>query len=263
MMEVSDRVDRQKYRTQEYWEERFQHESQVNEDNENSNGAHEWFSTYHSFSHIVTEICPPDKYKRILVPGNGNSSLCAELVEDYPKSQIIGEDFSPSVIQYMSEKYNEKSNLSWFVGDIRDIQLHGASNTENLLYDMIIEKGVIDALVAGSKSPYASYLDPECLIDVEQTLLSIRKSLHREGRFLSISFASPMIRLPLLSGVFEILVHSYISEMSGFEYYVYECINSICDNDVDFRKNMENEILNSDPVDLPETDPLAIGDVFA
>ena len=73
------------------------------------------------------------------VPGNGNSTLCAELVEDYPKSQIIGEDFSPSVIQHMSEKYQEISNLSWFVGDIRDIQLHKASNNYINIGDSEVE----------------------------------------------------------------------------------------------------------------------------
>ena len=65
-METSDRIDRQKYRTKEYWEERFQEESKVDQNDENTTGAHEWFSTYQSFRHIVTKLCPPIKCKRIL-----------------------------------------------------------------------------------------------------------------------------------------------------------------------------------------------------
>ena len=56
-----DREDRQKYRSQEYWETRFQEES-VNEDA----GQHEWFSSYETFRHLILPICKPEETHSIL-----------------------------------------------------------------------------------------------------------------------------------------------------------------------------------------------------
>jgi len=94
-----------------------------------------------SLRHIVTKACDPSSTKSILVPGNGNSTLSVDLLTDYRESTITSGDFSSVVIQHMSEKYKEHRNLKWVVSDIRDEQ------NENS-YDMIIEKGVIDAIVA-------------------------------------------------------------------------------------------------------------------
>jgi len=244
MTATQNRTDTVKYRTQEYWDERFEEEA------ENVEGSHEWFSSYQTFANLVTLVCPPTSTHTILVPGNGNSTLSFDLISDYPDSKITGSDFSPAVIRHMSHKYAEHSQrLNWLLGDFRDIQ-------EEQTYDLVLEKGVIDALVAGSRSPYAQHLDEECLNDVERALESVRKSLVPcTGCFLSISFASPLIRLKLLEGVFTVRVHSFLSPNTSFEYYMYECRNKEDPNDSNFYKYLKSESsVLIETVSLPEND---------
>ena len=241
MTTSQERLNPQKYRSKEYWEERFQKESKRNEE-----GAHEWFSSYEAFKSIVTSICPPEITRLILVPGNGNSSLCYDLLTDYPESIITGGDYSPSVVECMRTKYSAQSDrLKWIVQDITNIQQDG-------VYDMILEKGVIDALVAGSKNPFPSSLDAGCLEAVEKSVLSIRKALAPGGVFLSISFASSMIRSPLLRGVFEVKLHTFNESWTGFQYTVYECRNTL--TNIDFHKHIKNDLEPVVPVELPEND---------
>ena len=54
-----DIQDRQKFRHREYWDARFEEESQ-------STAWHEWFTSYKSFSHLITPICPPSTTDTIL-----------------------------------------------------------------------------------------------------------------------------------------------------------------------------------------------------
>merc|ERR1711872_918552 len=144
----------------------------------------------------------------------------------------------------MSARYKAyDEQLKWTISDIRSIGEEDA-------FDLILEKGVLDALVAGSRSPWAYELDAECLKDIEQAVLSIKKALKKDGRFLSISFASPMLRLPLLEGVFSVQVHSFISPMTGFEYYLYECRNS--HKQIDFFRHLSHERVDEGPVSMED-----------
>jgi len=230
-----------KYSKQEYWEKRYQEESSGKE------GEHEWFSSYETFRHLITSICAPKYTKKILVPGNGNSTLCSDLLSDYPGSTITGGDYSPTVIKDMSQRYEKhRAHLKWVVNDIRSI---GVEDT----YDLVLEKGVLDALVAGSKSPIASEMDSQCLLDVRDAVTSISKALNKHGRFLSISFASPWLRLPLLKGVFDVQVQSFFSLYTGFEYYLYDCA-PIREEEIDFHKYLKECVHINKPVFMEEND---------
>ena len=145
----SDLEDRQKFRKKEYWDERFLEEEQGNKK------QHEWFSTYSDFRHIVTKISPPKITRNILVLGCGNSTLSADLLSDYTNSIITSHDYSSVVINSMSKKYEKEKRLKWEVCDCRKIP---ASQE----FDLIIEKGVVDALVAGSRSPWSHLAHPRC-----------------------------------------------------------------------------------------------------
>jgi len=106
--------------------------------------------------------------------------------------------------------------------------------------------------------PFPHDLDTQCLKDVERTVLSMRKALRCGGRFLSVSFASPMLRLPLLAGVFRVTVSSFVSPHTGFEYYVYECEDSLKEDQVDFHRYLEAKTVETIPVDIPENDIFSI-----
>ena len=233
----SDRSERTKYREKEYWEQRFEEESHDDE-----SAKHDWFSQYDAFRHHVTKICPPSTIKSILVLGCGNSSLSAELLKDYPQAIITSSDYSPVVINYMKEKYKDIPNLKWSVEDIRDL-----NNSQS--YDMVIEKGVLDALVAGSQSPWPNELDASCKEDVDRAIKSIATVVRDEKRFLSISFASPMLRKPLLLRRFDVTAHSFLGSFTGFEYYVYECkAHGKTDEEIDAENDAAEQLLKTQPI---------------
>merc|ERR1712226_1589189 len=135
---MSDRADRQKFRKQEYWDKRFLDESADDE--------HEWFAEYDQFSALVCAISPPASVRKVLVLGCGNSSLSIDISRDYEDANVTSHDYSAVVIDAMRERYADFKNLQWDVCDCRKIP-------DSPNYDLIIEKGVLDALVAGSRSP--------------------------------------------------------------------------------------------------------------
>ena len=249
----SDLKDRQKFRNKEYWDERFLEEEQGKET------QHEWFSTYSDFRHIVTKIAPPKTTKNILVLGCGNSTLSADLLSDYTNSTITSHDYSSVVINSMRKKYEKESRLKWEVCDCRKIP----ANQEESCFDLIIEKGVVDALVAGSRSPWPDTMDVECRDFVNDTKNSVIPALGEENKnnvFVSISFASPMLRYPLLADSrWGIKKHTFNSSISNFEYYLYECkIGEKDEETMPVPSVRTNESII--PFELPENDILNLSD---
>ena len=100
--------------------------------------------------------------------------------------------------------------------------------------------------------------------DVEQCVLSIKKALKPCGRFLTISFASPMLRGPLLKGVFDVKIHSFNSPGTGFEYYLYECALMKNEDDSDFHRYLEPDVSTTAVtyVEIEENDPLSLVDTY-
>jgi len=233
-----DLADRQKFRTIEYWDKRFLEESK------NPNSTHEWFSTYSDFRKIVTSIAPPSNTETILVLGCGNSTLSYDLLSDYKDSVITSHDYSSVVIESMKNLYKNESRLKWDVCDCRKIP-------KDQKYDFIIEKGVVDALVAGSRSPWPKDMDQECLDFVKETKESV---IDVCDKFISISFTSPMLRYPLIKDDrWGIKKHTFVSTVSNFEYYLYEC--SLGEDDEENIVPISNDYSNVPVVvDLPEND---------
>jgi len=90
-------------------------------------------------------------------------------------------------------------------------------------FDAVIEKGVIDALVAGD-NPWSICDQSKSLI--QNTIESARKA---SNKFISISFHSPIVRLKhLLNEDYNVSVRSYQAAM---DFYIY---------DFDFTKSQEN-----------------------
>ena len=75
---------------------------------------------------------------------------------------MINTDFSPTVIEKMAEKYRDFSEMTWRVMDIRDINFAAES------FDVIIEKGTLDALLVHEKDPWA--ISAESLVQIENIL---------------------------------------------------------------------------------------------
>jgi 2-polyprenyl-3-methyl-5-hydroxy-6-metoxy-1,4-benzoquinol methylase len=87
-----------------------------------------------------------DKTIRIMVLGCGNSTLSEDLFQDGYKN-VVSMDYSPVVIEKMKKKY---PHLDWVVMDVTDM-----NTVETGTYDMVIDKGVMDALVTDEGNPWS------------------------------------------------------------------------------------------------------------
>ena len=273
---TTDRLDRQKFQKQNYWNERFKNES--NDDTT----QHEWFASYNCFKKPLLNHLSQQKSKniseisRILVLGCGNSTLSFDLLEDFPNAVITSSDYSEAVIEIMAEKYRNEKRLRWVVQDMTKL---GEGRGEQIdqddqnKYDLVIEKGVLDALVAGSKSPFMENMDKNCKNMVKDSCYGISKILKNNGIFISISFACSLIRKPLLIMAEEssdndqpsdgdlLIMNPYNwdvdivpfvnSDGTGFEYFIYFCCLSSekkAQERIVRKKNFVEEI------NLPEND---------
>ena len=109
---TTDRLDRQKFQKQNYWNERFKNES--NDDTT----QHEWFASYNCFKKPLLNHLSQQKSKniseisRILVFRLWKFNFYLfDLLEDFPNAVITSSDYSEAVIEIMAEKYKNEKRL--------------------------------------------------------------------------------------------------------------------------------------------------------
>ncbi|XP_060574062.1 EEF1A lysine methyltransferase 4-like isoform X2 [Ruditapes philippinarum] len=163
------------YREQDYWDTRYQTEEK-----------YDWFSAYSSFRHHLVNDVKPDH--KILMLGCGNSSLSEEMYNDGYK-HITNIDFSPIVIEKMRSKHSDLHEMTWEVMDICDLRYEPST------YDIVLEKGTLDALMVHEKDPWNT--STETLQKIDGILQQISRILKTGGKFISITFAQPHFRKPL------------------------------------------------------------------
>lgn len=163
------------YREQTYWDTRYQKEDK-----------YDWFSSYISFQHLLSQdVKPTDK---ILTLGCGNSTLSEEMYKDGYRL-ITNTDFSPVVIEKMAAKHKDLQDMTWLVMDICDLQFEPGS------FDVVLEKGTLDALMVHEKDPWD--ISVETLEKIDTILNQVKTILKPGGKFISITFSQPHFRRPL------------------------------------------------------------------
>lgn len=91
--------------------------------------------------------------------GCGNSRLSVDLYED-GFHHIVNIDYSDIVINKMKERYNALTYMEWRVMDICDM-----SSIERESFDVILEKGTLDALLVEEKDPWSLSEVAEVMVD--------------------------------------------------------------------------------------------------
>lgn len=163
------------YCKQDYWNSRY-----VSEE------SYDWFAPYSRFKHLVCrDIQTSDS---ILMLGCGNSTLSEEMYHDGFRC-ITNIDFSPVVIDKMAIKHKKCSEMKWLVMDILDMKF------PNEAFDVILEKGTIDALMVHEKDPWN--VSEETIKKIDKILEQVSNILKPGGKFISITFAQPHFRRPL------------------------------------------------------------------
>ncbi|XP_029400139.1 EEF1A lysine methyltransferase 4 isoform X2 [Mus pahari] len=125
------------YRQVQYWDQRYKDAA--------DSGPYEWFGDFASFRALLEpELCPED---RILVLGCGNSALSYELfLGGFPN--VTSVDYSPVVVAAMQVRYAHVPSLRWETMDVRALDFPSGS------FDVVLEKGTLDAMLAGEPDPW-------------------------------------------------------------------------------------------------------------
>ncbi|KAG1465212.1 hypothetical protein G6F46_002700 [Rhizopus delemar] len=154
------------YKTQEYWEERYQ--------KEDANTTFDWFKTYAELKPFINEAIP-DKQAKVLILGCGNSTLGEDMYADGYKN-ITNIDYSKTVIENMKLRCSDKPEMTWLEMDIRDLKF------DNESFDAVIDKGTMDALMCDRGDVW----DPseELINDVKGEVDEVERVLKGNGIFL-------------------------------------------------------------------------------
>ncbi|KAG8348237.1 hypothetical protein ERJ75_001754300 [Trypanosoma vivax] len=190
------------YSRQSYWVQRFETETEYN-----------WFASVHQDT--VKAICDElvgvferrggrstgaetgnRAFLRVLHLGTGNSTLCMDLYEEIRSRSLpfalfqVAMDYAPNVIEHMRSRYppDVLPDTQWVVGDVRQLeQFH-----EFGPFDVVVERGTMDALEADKDSP-TTCDDVKALLTGVSALLQHARGY---GAFLQVTWVAPFLRLP-------------------------------------------------------------------
>ncbi|KZV93125.1 hypothetical protein EXIGLDRAFT_709983 [Exidia glandulosa HHB12029] len=164
-------------------------------------GFHEWFKGYTDLQAIYEEIVP-DRSARILMLGCGNSALY---------KNIVNIDYSAVVIDKMNRVHADMG-MEWIEMDIRDLKFDDES------FDVVIDKGTMDAMLAGVKdvwNPNQDIVD-NCNAEVNEAIRVLRS---KTGIFIYLTFAQPHFRKQYLQKPGTTLETKQLGDM--FHYYMF------------------------------------------
>ncbi|XP_052014685.1 endothelin-converting enzyme 2 isoform X1 [Apodemus sylvaticus] len=190
------------YRQVQYWDQRYKDAA--------DSGPYEWFGDFASFRALLEpELCPED---RILVLGCGNSALSYELfLGGFPN--VTSVDYSPVVVAAMRARYAHVPSLRWEIMDVRSLDFPSGS------FDVVLEKGTLDALLAGEPDPWN--VSPEGVHTVDQVLSEVSRVLVPGGRFVSMTSAGPHFRIRHYAQCRYDWSLRHATYSSGFHFHLY------------------------------------------
>ncbi|KAH7233074.1 S-adenosyl-L-methionine-dependent methyltransferase [Fusarium tricinctum] len=172
----------------EYWDSRYV-------TSKSDEPTHEWFR---SFEHLLPFLSknlleqPGRTAKdepKILHLGSGDSVVPAELAErGYGKQLCV--DFSPVVVDMMTERHKDIAGIEWGRVDVRDMP---SIDTGSI--DVAFDKGTLDAMIYGS--PWSP--PDEVRENTSKYLKEVHRVLKADGIFLYITFRQPHFMKLLLN----------------------------------------------------------------
>jgi 2-polyprenyl-3-methyl-5-hydroxy-6-metoxy-1,4-benzoquinol methylase len=172
-------MDNAKFKTREYWDERFESEE-----------SYDWLASYDRVKHYLLPYLKPED--KILVVGCGNSLFSESLYKD-GFNNIVNIDYSSTVIESMRDKHSVAYPLmKWQTMDM--LQLTYADDE----FDVVIDKATMDAIMVDEGDVW--HPKEDCVRDAHLMCSGISRVLTQHGTYLQISFAQPHFRTKYLMG---------------------------------------------------------------
>ena len=152
-----------------FWEDRYAKAGEATFD---------WLESYDTVKDYLGMFMPSPDIK-IMIPGCGNAEFSEDLYDAGYEYQW-NNDISESVIEQMAERNKDsRPNMKWLVMDITDM-----SEFESNYFDLIIDKGTMDALLCGN----------DAYLKVAKMLKESQRILKPGGHFFFISYGTPEAR---------------------------------------------------------------------
>ena len=168
---------RQEYAQANFWDERYAEKG----------GFFDWYAEYPELKNAFAEYNVSTQ-DRILMVGCGNSKLSYQMWKA-GYQQIVSIDISPSVIEQMKKEFPE---LVWEVMDATKMSYKDGE------FDVIIDKGTLDALISGKNYDIAAQMCKECM-----------RVTKENGQVLLITYGSPEGRRKIFKEGFPFKDHDY------------------------------------------------------
>lgn len=149
-----------------YWDERYTRDPE----------PFDWYQRWDGIKDTVNPLLNPNC--NILILGCGNSRLGEELYDE-GHTQLTNIDISGVVVEAMTEKYRDKSSMSFQQMDCRQLDFPPQK------FDVVIDKGTLDSILCGDGSTR----------NIHKTLTEISRVLTNEGVFICISHGEPSYRM--------------------------------------------------------------------
>jgi len=183
---------RSEYARKDFWDDRFKA----------SKGFFDWYLEYRELKPYFSNIYPIKKESAILMVGCGNSKLSEEMYEDGYKN-ITNIDISSVVVENMKKYYGEKDMK------IECLEMDATKMTfEDKKFDVIIDKGTLDALLCGKNNDIVNSLVRE-----------MTRVLKLEGELFIISHGQPKARKELFKKAIDIEKYEFLySEQRMMEF---------------------------------------------
>ena len=157
------------YGEKEYWKKHYKNID---------NNTFDWLLDYSDVKDIISSLKISKESGKILNVGCGNSEFSEHMYDDgYHNIQNI--DISQELINYMSERIQNRPGLTYEVMDILDMKFTNNS------FDLIIDKGTFDAISC-------SY---DYFINIAKMMKEIQRVLKVGGYYMIISYEEPENRI--------------------------------------------------------------------
>jgi len=168
------------YKTQEYWEERFETEE-----------SKDWLVDFEAVRPLLARRLLPSM--RILLVGVGNSPFGAAL-HDWGCRNLVNLDFSAGVIERMRAQHAEqRPGMEWVCADMTRMACF-----EDASFDVVLDKAAMDALLVDEGDAW--HPSDTAAASAGAYVAEVLRVLRPGGQFQLITFSQPHFRRRYLDG---------------------------------------------------------------